>query len=174
MPTEGAIYVDEVKVQKENIGSLYKKIAYVPQNFYLSDNTILENIGYGIGVQSIDKSRVDSVIKKVDLQKDIEKMPLGVMTLVGERGVRLSGGQKQRIAIARALYKNASIIILDEVSSALDSNTEAEVMKTIEQLSTELTVIIISHRLSTLSICSNVYKIEDTLIREVNLSEINK
>jgi ATP-binding cassette subfamily B protein len=174
MPTEGAIYIDGVKVQKENIGSLYKKIAYVPQNFYLSDNSILENIGYGIGVQSINKSRVDSVIKKVDLQKDIEKMPLGVMTLVGERGVRLSGGQKQRIAIARALYKNASIIILDEVSSALDSNTEAEVMKTIEQLSTELTVIIISHRLSTLSICSTVYKIEDTLIREVNLSEINK
>jgi ABC-type multidrug transport system fused ATPase/permease subunit len=174
MPTEGAIYVDEVKVQKENIGSLYKKIAYVPQNFYLSDNTILENIGYGSSVHSIDKSRVDSVIKKVDLQKDIEKMPLGVMTLVGERGVRLSGGQKQRIAIARALYKNASIIILDEVSSALDSNTEAEVMKTIEQLSAELTVIIISHRLSTLSICTNVYKIEDTLIQEVNLSEINK
>jgi len=174
MPTEGAIYVDEVKVQKENIGSLYKKIAYVPQNFYLSDNSILENIGYGSSVHSIDKSRVDSVIKKVDLQKDIEKMPLGVMTLVGERGVRLSGGQKQRIAIARALYKNASIIILDEVSSALDSNTEAEVMKTIEQLSAELTVIIISHRLSTLSICTNVYKIEDTLIQEVNLSEINK
>lgn len=172
MPTEGAIYIDGVKVQKENIKSLYKKIAYVSQNFYLSDNSILENIGYGTSIQDIDKSRIDSIIERVDLHNDIKEMPLGIMTMVGERGVRLSGGQKQRIAIARGLYKKAPIIILDEISSALDTKTEAKIMKTIEKLKTDLTIIMVSHRLSTLSICSKVYKIENALIREVNLSEI--
>jgi ABC-type multidrug transport system fused ATPase/permease subunit len=159
VPTQGEILVDDRPLNLGNIRSWQKIIAHVPQNIYLSDSSMTENIAFGIPVNEVDFERVKSAAKQANMLEMIEKMPEGYQTKIGERGSRLSGGQRQRIGIARALYKNAKILVFDEATSALDNSTEQSVMDSINSLGKELTVIIIAHRLTTVRNCHIIYEL---------------
>ena len=151
-PTSGTIRVDGIDIQT-NIRGLQKNLAYVPQNIYLIDGTIKENIALGIPKKYIDDNLVKLAIEMAELTSLIKVNPLGVETVVGERGVKISGGQRQRIGIARALYQNPEILILDEATSALDNETEKSITNTILKLKGKITIIAIAHRVSTLEKC---------------------
>jgi ATP-binding cassette, subfamily B, bacterial PglK len=166
-PTNGKILIDNTQVTKKNIREWQAHIAHVPQNIYLSDNSIAQNIAFGIEPDKIDYVQVKKVAKKAKISQLIDTWQEGYQTFVGERGVRLSGGQRQRIGIARALYKNASILIFDEATSALDSETESEVMNSIKELKNDLTILIIAHRLSTLKDCDKVIELENGNIKAI-------
>ncbi len=170
-PTSGSFEVDGVKINSNNFRSWQVRIAHVPQAIYLSDSTILENIAFGIPYDEIDLIRAKDAAEKAQISQTIESLTLKYNTKIGERGVRLSGGQRQRLGIARALYKKADVIIFDEATSALDNNTEIEVMKAIDELSDDLTIIIVAHRTSTLKSCSQVFEIIDEKIYEKNLKD---
>lgn len=162
-PTAGCLFVDETDLHDpehpERLAEWRAAIAHVPQSIYLADSSIAENIAFGIPKKLIDFDRVRSVARQAQIAGYIESTPQGYDTNAGERGVRLSGGQRQRIGIARALYKQASMIVLDEATSALDTTTEEEVMKALEGLSRELTIVMIAHRLSTLARCDRVFEL---------------
>ena len=166
-PTSGSLKVDEKAITKKNVRTWQRRIAHVPQAIFLSDTTIAENIAFGIDRKDIDFDRVHDAAHKAQLQDVIDKLPNQYNTLVGERGVRLSGGQRQRIGIARALYKNADILVFDEATSALDNKTEESVMKSIEMLGTEITVIMIAHRITTLKKCTKIIELADGKIVNV-------
>ena len=162
-PSKGLITIDDVDLN-DVILSFRSKIGYVSQELYLIDDSILNNIAFGINKDEINIERVHEVIKLSQLETLIKNSKDAVNTRVGERGVQLSGGQKQRIAIARALYSNPDILILDEATSALDSKTENSIIKTVEGLKGNVTIIIISHKLSILDMCNKVFKISDSKI----------
>jgi len=142
----------------------HQKIGYVPQSLYLTDDTIAANIAFG--EQKIDKKRLELAIDSAQLRKFVDTLPEGVQTIVGERGIRLSGGERQRIAIARALYRNPEVLIFDEATSALDNETEEKLMKTINAVSKNRTVIMIAHRTTTLKNCDRIVKMEGGLVKE--------
>ena len=155
-PTEGSLMVDNKEVTPANYRAWQVHIAHVPQAIFLSDGTIEENIAFGIPKDQIDVERVRLAAQQAQISKNIESWPRQYNTFVGERGIRLSGGQRQRIGIARALYKQADVIIFDEATSALDNETEIAVMQAIDSLSKDLTVLIIAHRLTTLKSCTQI------------------
>lgn len=134
-------------------------IAHVPQNIYLADSTIEENIAFGINKDQINHQQVKKAAQQAQISELIEQWKHGYQTFVGERGVKLSGGQRQRIGIARALYKKANVLVFDEATSALDSETERLVMDGIEALDRDLTILIIAHRLTTLEGCDTIIKL---------------
>lgn len=169
-PTYGKILIDNTIIDKKNVRSWQRQIAHVPQFIYLSDSSITENIAFGIPIQSIDMDKVIQSAKKAQIYEYINTLKDKFQTSVGERGVRLSGGQRQRIGIARALYKEASIIIFDEATSALDIETEKAVMESIEKLDKNLTILIITHRLTTIEKCNLVYEVENGKITQKYLS----
>lgn len=152
-PSSGRITIDDTLLEQTNHEDWYRMIAHVPQSIFLSDSSISENIAFGVPKNEIDTQRLNVAVKAALLDEFISSLPDGLNTMVGERGVRLSGGQRQRIGIARALYKNAQVLILDEATSALDNATERELMKNLEDLGRDLTVLIIAHRLETLKNC---------------------
>lgn len=161
-PTTGKLLVDNIEINSDDLqASLQRSIAHVPQSIYLTDSTIAENIAFGVPYDEIDFDLVKSAAEQAQLSEFIDGRIKKYNEVVGERGVRLSGGQRQRIGIARALYKNAKIIVFDEATSALDDKTEKAVMETIERLSSELTMVIIAHRISTLRNCSQIIEIKD-------------
>ena len=164
-PNEGKIFLNGKSLyQKENKALLneWKKcISHVPQNIFLSDSSILENIAFGVPPEDIDIERVKRSAEKAQLSTFIENCTDGILTVVGERGIKLSGGQRQRIGIARALYKKSQVVFLDEATSALDINTEKELMKQLNQMTEDLTIIIIAHRLTTLKNCGVVLRVEN-------------
>lgn len=164
--TSGTLQVDDKIIDLDNLRSWQSHIAHVPQSIFLSDSTIAENIAFGVPQEEIDYDKVVLAAQQAQISKTIEEWETGYNTLVGERGIRLSGGQRQRIGIARALYKEADVIIFDEATSALDSETELEVIKAIESLSSNLTIIIIAHRTTTLKNCNKVYEMVDNNIVE--------
>jgi HlyD family secretion protein len=129
----------------------------VPQSIYLTDNTILENIGFGVAEDDIDVGRVKTVVKSANLGNFIESLDHGLETYVGERGVQISGGQKQRIGIARALYSDPEILIFDEATSALDGNSEKTILQSINTVLHKKTIIMIAHRLNTVKNCDTIY-----------------
>ena len=133
----------------------------MPQAIFLADSTIEENIAFGVPKNQIDFKLVQQAAKQAQISESIESWPKQYQTFVGERGVRLSGGQRQRIGIARALYKNADVIIFDEATSALDNETEQAVMEAIEGLSEDLTLLIIAHRLTTLKNCTQIVELSE-------------
>lgn len=156
-PASGKITVDGVDIFQD-IRSWQKILAYVPQSIYLVDGTIRENIALGEETEHIDEAMVWQALKMAELDEFVQKLPEGLATKVGERGVKLSGGQRQRIGIARALYSKPQVLILDEATSALDSQTEQNITETILKLKGQLTIIAIAHRLSTLEKCD--FKVE--------------
>ena len=159
-PTEGEVLVDGESMAGRRVSSWQRIIAHVPQNIYLADTTIAQNVAFGILPDKIDMARVRAVAQCAQLAEFIESRPQGYETVVGERGVRLSGGQRQRIGIARALYKRASVLVFDEATSALDDATEQAVMRAIDGLGSELTIILIAHRLTTVRHCDTIIELE--------------
>jgi ATP-binding cassette subfamily B protein len=164
-PSEGVLEIDGGAITQSNFRSWQAHIAHVPQTIFLSDSSIAENIAFGIPKNQIDLVRVKQVARQAQISEIIESWPKQYDTFVGERGIRLSGGQRQRIGIARALYKQADVIILDEATSALDSNTELAVMEAIEGLDREITLLIIAHRLSTLKNCTEIVIMGDSGVK---------
>jgi len=158
-PSKGAMYVDGEIINQENCRSWQGHIAHVPQNIYLADASIEENIAFGVPYQSIDHELVKKVAREARLFELIEGWRNKFKTHVGENGVRLSGGQRQRIGIARALYKKANVLIFDEATSALDNETELSVMEEIERLGKNMTILIIAHRVTTLRFCDKVVEV---------------
>ena len=134
---------------------------YVPQNIYLMDDTIRNNDVFGIDTKNIDDRKVWEALDKAQLREFVETSPKGLDTVIGERGIRLSGEQRQRIGIARAFYRNTNIIVLDEANSALDYETEKNILDHVTEYFTDHTLIIITHRLNTIESCDYIYKIED-------------
>jgi len=165
MPVSGMFRVDGRDVSSAvQIKSWQKNIAHVPQSIYLADSSIMENIAFGLPIESIDVGRVIECAKIAQIHDVIESFPLKYKTLVGERGARLSGGQKQRVGIARALYKNVSVLILDEATNALDVETEKLVLQGIYESLHDITVLIVTHRPETLYWCNKIYKIDNRKI----------
>jgi ABC-type multidrug transport system fused ATPase/permease subunit len=159
-PTVGSLEIDGRQVDASNLYEWRAHIAHVPQSVYLTDNSVARNIAFGVPPDQIDLSRVKLAAERAQIGDSINRWPDGYDTVVGERGVQISGGQRQRIGIARALYKQADVIIFDEATSALDNETEEAVMQSIDSLSNDLTILIIAHRLSTLRNCSEVVRLE--------------
>jgi ATP-binding cassette, subfamily B, bacterial PglK len=159
-PTGGRILVDGNPITHALARAWQRTLAHVPQSIYLADATIAENIAFGVRPEAIDMERVRHAARQAQLADFIEGRPTGYETVVGERGVRLSGGQRQRIGIARALYKQAAVLIFDEATSALDGETEGAVMDAIQQLNRDLTIFMVAHRLTTLRHCDTVVRLE--------------
>ena len=163
-PTFGRLLVDGEDLHDplfpERLVAWRKAIAHVPQTIYLADTSIAENIAFGVPKDDIDLTRVKKSAQQAQIASFIESSPEGYSSYVGERGIRLSGGQRQRIGIARALYKQASVIVLDEATSALDNATEKSVMEAIDSLNRNLVLVIIAHRLSTLKRCDRIIQLD--------------
>ena len=166
-PSKGDVRIDGIPINSKNKRLWQSHIAHVPQNIYLADASIRENIAFGVHPDAIDFERVVQAASRAQLADTIDKWEKGYETVVGERGIRLSGGQRQRIGIARALYKNAEVIIFDEATSALDSETEQAVMEAIENLDKNLTVLIIAHRVSTLRKCNQIVELVDGGVKSI-------
>jgi len=158
-PTSGDLLLDGVSIY-DNFRAWRNLIGYIPQSIFLMDDTVEKNIAFGVPDDLIDRQKVAKVIKMAQLTDLIDNLPDGLRTFVGERGVRLSGGQRQRIGIARALYHDSEILVLDEATAALDNETERLVSESIQHLSGIKTLIIIAHRLSTVEHCDQIYVLE--------------
>ena len=170
-PTKGHLKIDDKVIDNHNYRSWQVILAHVPQAIYLSDTSLAENIAFGVEVVNIDMQRVKEAAQKAQIAETIEALPQKYDTFVGERGIRLSGGQRQRIGIARALYKNAQVIVFDEATSALDNETELAVMEGIEQLADDLTILIVAHRVSTLKRCDKIFRMDKGEVVEEGVYE---
>ena len=171
-PNEGTIEIDGQQITMENYRAWQAHIAHVPQVIFLADSSIAENIAFGIPKDNIDPERVRQAARQAQIADIIESWPRQYQTFVGERGIQLSGGQRQRIGIARALYKQADVIIFDESTSALDSETEHAVMQAIEGLSCDITILIIAHRLTTIKNCTQIVELGNNGILSSKFNEL--
>lgn len=176
-PDTGVILLDGQDIQK-NMRGWQDQIGYVPQSIYLTDDTLRHNVAFGIPNDQINDVAIARAIKASQLDEFIQSLPNKLETYVGERGIRLSGGQRQRIGIARALYHDPSILVLDEATSSLDSATERSVMKAVSALQGSKTLLIVAHRLSTVEHCDRLYRLNQGKIVEVgtplNILKIKK
>lgn len=171
-PDSGKILIDDINVT-DSIYELQKFIGYVSQTIFLIDDTLMRNIAFGIADDEINQIKLHEVMNAAQLHEVVDNLPDGIHTLVGERGVKLSGGQRQRIGIARALYNNPSVLILDEGTSALDTETENYIMESVARLKGKLTIILIAHRYTTLHFCDIVYKMhQGVIINKGKLEEL--
>ena len=165
-PTTGGIYLDGIDTREIKLTSLREHIAYVGQHIILFNDTIAANIAYGAQKTAVDEAAITEAAEKAHAMEFIEKFPDGLNTLIGENGVRLSAGQRQRLAIARALIKNAPVLILDEATSALDTESEKVVQLALETLRSGRTSLLIAHRLSTIENADRILAIKDGRIVE--------
>lgn len=160
-PQKGEIIIDDTEIDDDNITSWQRKIGYVPQEIYLSDDTILKNIAFGVQDKDISCEQAQYAAQIAAIDNFIEnELPKKYDTVIGERGIRLSGGERQRIGLARALYRNPEVLVLDEATSSLDGTTEEHVLKAIQSAAQSRTVIMIAHRLNTLKDCDQIYILE--------------
>jgi len=172
-PTSGELLIDGVSITRENRRSWQTHISHVPQNIYLIDSTIQENIAFGIGPEKIEEYRVFQAAQQAQISEMINNLKNKYKTCIGEQGVQLSGGQRQRIGVARALYKDSNVLIFDEATSALDNQTEKKIMQQIAKLKGSQTIFIIAHRLTTLKQCDRIIRINtDYTIEQVNYNQI--
>ncbi|MGD2170701.1 MAG: ABC transporter ATP-binding protein [Gammaproteobacteria bacterium] len=159
-PDSGEIIAGDTNIHRD-IRSWQDQIGYVPQAIYLTDDTLRRNVAFGLPEDQIDDDAVQNAIKAAQLEQLVNDLPLGMETVIGERGVRLSGGQRQRIGIARALYHDPDLLVLDEATSALDTETEVGVMEAVNALHGKKTVVIVAHRMSTVENCDFLYRLEN-------------
>lgn len=159
-PINGTVLVDGKNIH-DRLSAWQRNIGYIPQSIYLSDESLRNNIAYGLSEEEIDDSKVERAVKLAQLKKMVEELPGGLNTVIGEYGTRLSGGQRQRVGIARALYHDPQVLVMDEATSALDNITEKEITRAIEALKGERTVIMIAHRLTTVQNCDQLYLMRD-------------
>lgn len=170
-PQKGAVMADQINVH-EKPKTFHAQVGYIPQVIYLSDDSIRNNIAFGVKEKDIDEQAVRRAMEKAQLTEFIDSLPYGLDTIVGDRGVRLSGGQRQRIGIARALYHDPEILVLDEATSALDNETEAAVMEAIEHLQGIKTMIIIAHRLTTIRSVDLIYEVGEGKVAQRSKAEV--
>ena len=168
-PTAGSIYIDNDLISAANIESWRDKITNVPQELFFTDNSVAENIAFGVQKDNINLELVNNSAKLAGIYNEIICLPNGFDTRIGERGMIFSGGQRQRIGIARAIYKRSELIILDEATSALDEQTELEVLNSLFKYNSNLTIIMITHRKSTLKYCDRVFSLKSGILGEVLL-----
>lgn len=168
-PSKGTVCYGKLDIH-EDYAQWQKHIGYIPQNIYMVDDTIRNNIALGIDEEKIDDEAVWSALESAQLADFVRSLEEGLDTVIGERGIRISGGQRQRIGIARALYYDPDILFFDEATSSLDNETEAAVMESISAIGSRKTMIIVAHRLTTLKSCDRIYKVEDGAIVETELS----
>ena len=168
-PQSGNVYMDgkDIFAMPEQWAKI---IGYVPQNVFLMDDTVRKNVAFGL--KEIDDRLIWEALEGAQIKEFVEKLPHGLDTIVGERGVKFSGGQRQRIAIARALYNSPQILVLDEATSALDNDTENAVMEAVEALQGKMTLIIVAHRLTTIRNCDKIYEIKDGVASQKNKKEV--
>lgn len=164
-PDAGQVIMDSDNIQ-ESLRNWQDQIGYVPQSIYLTDDTLRRNVAFGLANDQIDDIAVMSAVRAAQLDGFVAGLPDGLETIVGERGVRLSGGQRQRIGIARALYHDPDVLVLDEATSSLDNETERGVMDAVKILRGKKTVVIVAHRLSTVEHCDRLYRLESGRIVE--------
>jgi ABC-type multidrug transport system fused ATPase/permease subunit len=160
-PDQGEMLVDQLVISPNNLASWQHKIGYVPQMIFLADDTIANNIAFGIAPEAINQQAVIKAARMANIHDFVDELPQQYQTIVGDRGVRLSGGQRQRIGIARALYHDPEVLVLDEATSSLDTLTENVILEAIKELSRKKTIIIIAHRLTTLTECDTIHVLQD-------------
>ena len=166
-PQSGQLIVDGIPITRVNVRSWQRSVGYVPQHIFLADESIASNIALGLPPKSIDMAAVERAAKLANLHDFIStELPMGYQTEVGDRGIRLSGGQRQRVGIARALYGNPKILILDEATSALDYDTERQVMTEVNNLSEDITILMVAHRLTTLGNCHTIFRLNNGVIED--------
>jgi ATP-binding cassette subfamily C protein len=174
LPSSGVVLAGGVDTRR-HLRSWQKKIGYIPQMIYLCDDTIKSNIAFGVESKDINEKKVWEVLRLAQLDDFIRAQPLGINTVIGERGVRLSGGQRQRISIARALYHDPEILVMDEATAALDNETERDFMAALNSFSNNKTIIIIAHRLTTVQQCDKIFFLKDgQLVAEGKYDELLK
>jgi ABC-type bacteriocin/lantibiotic exporter with double-glycine peptidase domain len=166
VPDSGRILVDDCDIAGCT-RAWQNQIGYVPQVIFLTDDTIQRNVAFGVPDDQIDAAAVERAIQSSQLHEFVTGLPAGLSTMVGEGGVRLSGGQRQRIGIARALYHDPSVLVLDEATSSLDTQAESDVMESVRALQGHKTIVIVAHRLSTVERCDRLYYLEHgRIVRE--------
>jgi ABC-type multidrug transport system fused ATPase/permease subunit len=171
-PQEGVIEYNGRDI-KNDLREWQSQVAYIPQQVFLIDGSLRHNVTLGIGEGDIDDNKLNESLRQARLSDLVEKLPEGVNTILGERGIRFSGGQRQRVAIARAFYHGRNILVMDEATSALDSATEKEIVNEIARLKETKTMIVIAHRLTTLKHCDRIYKLQEGKIVNIgSYSEI--
>lgn len=164
-PDTGKVTVDGNDIQKD-LRNWQDQIGYVPQSIFLTDDTLRRNVAFGLPNKQIDDAAVQRAIRAAQLEEFVDSLPDGLETIVGERGIRLSGGQRQRIGIARAIYHDPAVLVLDEATSSLDTETERGVMQAITALQGSKTILIIAHRLSTVEHCNRLYRLQNGRVVE--------
>ncbi|MDT8375573.1 MAG: ABC transporter ATP-binding protein [Mariprofundaceae bacterium] len=164
-PDSGSVKIDGIDIQ-ENLRSWQDQIGYVPQVIFLTDDTLRCNVAFGLPDDQIDEEAVIRAVQAAQLEQFVNDLPQGLDTNVGERGVRLSGGQRQRIGIARALYHDPQVLVLDEATSSLDTATEQSVMQAVQALQGDKTILIVAHRLSTVEQCDHIFRLDRGCIVE--------
>jgi ABC-type multidrug transport system fused ATPase/permease subunit len=170
-PTSGRVLIDGTELSAANQTAWHRMIAHVPQAIFLADGSIADNIALSHSEQPQDLERIVAAAKEAQLHEFVVSLPDGYSTRVGERGVLLSGGQRQRLGLARAIYKQAPLLVLDEATSALDDRTEAAVNASLKGLSAAgRTIIIIAHRQSTIAGCHKIVELHDGRISDVRTS----
>jgi ABC-type multidrug transport system fused ATPase/permease subunit len=157
----GKLTVNGTDITEYGWSNWLQQVAYIPQNVFLADETLEKNIAFGISEESIDSTKVIEALAAAQLSQLVERLPDGVHTMVGERGIRLSGGERQRVALARAFYHNRNVFIFDEATSALDAETERQVIEVIESLHGQKTLIVIAHRLTTVKSCDVIFRLKE-------------
>lgn len=165
VPTSGQVLIDGLEIDPVTT-SWTADVGYVSQEIFLTDDTIRNNVAFGIPPEQISESQIVKSLETAQLWDFVKNLPEGLNTTVGERGVRVSGGQRQRIGIARALYHDPSLLILDEATSALDLETEKEFIETLEAVHKKVTMVVVSHRMSTLKYCDRIFRIENGKLSE--------
>ena len=169
-PTVGRVLVDGVDIHNDLL-AWQRQVGYVPQNFYLIDDSIRRNIAFGIPDDKIDDLAVARAVQAVQIESFVNSLPEGLETAVGHEGLRLSGGQRQRIAIARALYHDPSVLVMDEATNALDDETESDLMEAVRALPKEKTIIIVAHRPSTVDGCDQLIRLQaGRIVREFRMA----
>ena len=168
-PLSGKLIVDgkDINSDESLISKWRAEISNVPQQLFLLDDNFMNNIAFGVSEKELNKSKIELVSKRAKIHDFISNTERKYSTLIGEKGSTLSGGQIQRIAIARALYKNSNIIFFDEATSALDTETERMIMEEIENLDRSITMIIITHKLSTIEKCDRVFELSKNNLNEI-------
>jgi len=175
-PSHGTVLVDGVPLTRDNVLAWRNRMGYVPQHIYLADDSVANNIAFGLSPRQVELDRVRHAARLANLDDFIEReLPSGYDTQVGERGIRLSGGQRQRIGIARALYHDPEILIFDEATSALDGITEDVIISSIRSLAHRKTIVLVAHRFSTIRDCDVIYLLENgSIVDSGSYSELSE
>ena len=167
-PTSGSIFYNSHKLVNSDITFLTSQIAYIPQDIFITDDTLRNNIALGTKSSEIDIDKIEKSLIFSKLSEVVDKLPSGVDTILGQRGRYFSGGQKQRVAIARAFYHDRNILLMDESTSSLDKKTESEVLEEIQRLKGEKTIIVISHNMKVLEFCDRIYELNEGKLVKFN------